>query len=141
MVYFVEAASDGFDESLKNKKPSEISKTLEKYLSDNFSKEELKNINEPKFFYEITYNKPGGLVMPIIVEYTYVDGTTKTETFPAQIWRLNDKEVSRVVASDKEIVKITVDPKEETADIDTTNNIWPPQEQKSEFDQFKSSGN
>ena len=141
MVYFVEAASDGFDESLKNKKPSEISKTLEKYLSDNFSKEELKNINEPKFFYEITYNKPGGLVMPIIVEYTYVDGTTKTETFPAQIWRLNDKEVSRVVASDKEIIKITVDPKEETADIDTTNNIWPPQEQKSEFDQFKSSGN
>ena len=141
MVYFVEAASDGFDESLKNKKPSEISKTLEKYLSDNFSKEELKNINEPKFFYEITYNKPGGLVMPIIVEYTYVDGTTKTETFPAQIWRLNDKEVRRVVASDKEIIKITVDPKEETADIDTTNNIWPPQEQKSEFDQFKSSGN
>jgi hypothetical protein len=38
-------------------------------------------------------------------------------------------------------VKITVDPKEETADIDTTNNVWPPQEQKSEFDQFKSSGN
>jgi hypothetical protein len=141
MVYFVEASADGFDASLKNKKPSEISKTLEKYLSDNFSKEDLKAINEPKFFYEITYNKPGGLVMPIIVEYTYVDGTTKTETFPAQIWRLNDKEVSRVVASDKEIVKITVDPKEETADIDTTNNVWPPQEQKSEFDQFKSSGN
>lgn len=141
MVYFVEASLDGFDASIKNKKPSEISKTLEKYLSDNFSKEKLKNINEPKFFYEITYNKPGGLVMPIIVEYTYVDGTTKTETFPAQIWRLNDKEVKRTVASDKEIIKITVDPKEETADIDTTNNIWPSQEQKSEFEQFKSSGN
>ncbi|TPV35684.1 M1 family metallopeptidase [Paucihalobacter ruber] len=141
MVYFVEASADGFDASLKNKKPSEISKTLEKYLKDNFTKDELKAINEPKFFYEITFNKPGGLVMPIIVEYTYDDGSTKTETFPAQIWRLNDKEVRRVVASNKEIVKITLDPKEETADIDTTNNIWPPQEQKSEFEQFKGSGN
>lgn len=141
MVYFVEESSENFDGSSKNKKPSEHSKSLEKYMKDNFTKDELKVIKEPKYFYEITYNKPGGLVMPIIVEYTFEDGSTKTETFPAQIWRLNDKEVHRVVASDKEIVKITIDPKEETADIDTTNNTWPRQEQKSEFDQFKGSGN
>jgi hypothetical protein len=141
MVYFVESTSEGFEASLKNKKPSETAKPLEKYLKENFTKAELNSMVEPKFFYEITYNKPGGLVMPIIVEYTYEDGSTKTETFPAQIWRLNDKEVRRVVASEKEIVKIVVDPKEETADIDTANNVWPPQEQKSEFDQFKGSGN
>ena len=75
--------------------------------------------------------------MPIIVEYTYADGTTKTEKYPAQIWRLNDKEVSKAVASDKEIVKITVDPNLETADVDTSNNSWPKEIKQSEFEKFK----
>ena len=75
--------------------------------------------------------------MPIIVEYSYADGTSKTETFPAQIWRLNDNEVSRSVASEKEIVSIVIDPKLETADVDTSNNSWPREVQSSEFEQFK----
>ena len=104
---------------------------------DNFSPAEQKQLKEPKYFYNVTFEKPGGLVMPIIVEYTYVDGTSKTETYPAQIWRLNDKEVSKAVASEKEIIKITVDPKLETADVDTSNNTWPRDEQTSEFDNFK----
>ena len=33
----------------------------------------------PSFFYEIVFEKPGGLVMPIIVEYTYADGSKKRE--------------------------------------------------------------
>ena len=94
-------------------------------------------MEQPKYFYEVTYDKPGGLVMPIIVEFTYADGTSKTEKYPAQIWRLNDKEVSRVIGSTKEIVKITVDPKLETADVDTSNNSWPREVQQSEFDAFK----
>ena len=73
----------------------------------------------------------------IIVEYTYADGTKKRETFPAQIWRLNDKQVSRAVASQKEIVAITVDPDLETADVDTSNNSWPKEVKESEFNQFK----
>ena len=108
------------------------------YLSSNFSEEELENIKEPKYFYNVTFEKPGGLVMPIIVEYTYDDGTTKTETYPAEIWRFNDKEVSKAVASDKEIVSIKVDPNLETADVDTSNNSWPREIKQSKFDQFKS---
>jgi len=75
--------------------------------------------------------------MPLIVSYTYADGTTEDVTYPAEIWRKNDSEVKRVVSSDKEIVGIVVDPKAETADIDTTNNSWPKEEIKSEFDDFK----
>jgi hypothetical protein len=105
---------------------------------DNFTLEERNNIKQPKFFYNVTFEKPGGLVMPIIVEYTYKDGTTKTETYPAQIWRLNDNEISKSVASDKEIVKITVDPNLETADVDTSNNAWPKEIVQSKFDEFKS---
>jgi len=75
--------------------------------------------------------------MPIIVEYTYADGTKLKETYPAEIWRLNDNEVSKTIASEKEIVSIIVDPDLETADIDTSNNSWPKEIKQSDFDQFK----
>ncbi|WP_435133729.1 M1 family metallopeptidase [Formosa sp. A9] len=137
LVYMVEEGSEEFKESLKSGNAIENSPTLKEYMMDNFTPEERKTLKEPKYFYNVTFEKPGGLVMPIIVEYKFADGTTKTETYPAQIWRLNDKEVSKSVASDKEIVSITVDPKMETADIDTSNNSWPREVQKSEFDTFK----
>ncbi|WP_191860472.1 M1 family metallopeptidase [Hanstruepera ponticola] len=137
LVYMVEEGSDEYKESMKNGTLLENSPTLNEYVMDNFTEEERKNIKQPKYFYNVTFEKPGGLVMPIIVEYTYADGTSKTEKYPAQIWRLNDKEVSKAVASDKEIVKITLDPNLETADIDTSNNSWPKEVKQSQFDQFK----
>lgn len=75
--------------------------------------------------------------MPIIVEYKYADGTSEIQKYPAEIWRFNDKEVSKAIATDKEIVSIIVDPNEETADIDTSNNSWPRKAEQSRFDQFK----
>ncbi|WP_028290587.1 M1 family metallopeptidase [uncultured Olleya sp.] len=137
LVYFVEEGSEDFNANLKGKSALENSATLNEYIMDNFTPAERANIKEPKFFYNVTFEKPGGLVMPIIVEYTYADGTSKTETYPAQIWRLNDKEVSKTLATEKEIVSITVDPKLETADVDTSNNSWPREMKASEFDNFK----
>ena len=138
LVYYIEEGSDEFSEDMKNSKDLQNDiPTLKEYLMDNFTPQERAKMEQPKYFYEVTYDKPGGLVMPIIVEFTYADGTSKTEKYPAQIWRLNDKEVSRVIGSTKEIVKITVDPKLETADVDTSNNSWPREVQQSEFDAFK----
>ena len=108
LVYMVEEGSDEFKETMRNGTVLEKAPSLKEYLMDNFTEEERKNIKEPKYFYNIVFNKPGGLVMPIIVEYAYADGTKKIEKYPAQIWRLNDTEISKAVASDKEIVKITV---------------------------------
>ena len=137
LVYLVEEGSDEFKDTMKEGSLLENSPTLNEYLMDNFTAEERENIKQPKYFYNITFEKPGGLVMPIIVEYTYADGTKKKETYPAQIWRLNDKEVSRAVASEKEIVSITVDPDLETADVDTSNNSWPKEIKQSDFEKFK----
>ena len=101
------------------------------------SEEEKNSLKEaPNFFYEVTFEKPGGLVMPIIVELEYVDGTKERQIFPAQIWRYNDKEVSRVFKTSQEIKKITIDPDLETADIDTSNNSWPKKD-NSKFNKFK----
>ena len=75
--------------------------------------------------------------MPIIVEFTYADGTKEKQTYPAQIWRYNDKEVNKAIASEKEIVSIKLDPDLETADVDTSNNAWPKEEKESAFNKFK----
>ncbi len=137
LVYLASEEGENFDENLKGKKPSENSKFLNEFLMDNMTAAERAQVKEPKYFYEITYDKPGGIPMPLIVEYTYADGTTKNITYPAEIWRKNDKEVKLVLSSTKELTGILVDPKQETADIDTTNNSWPKKEQKSNFDEFK----
>ena len=138
MVYFVEEGSDEYNLTMKNSDPLENSTPLKEYLMDNFTEAEREKITTPKYFYNITFEKPGGLVMPIIVEYTYADGSKDRVTYPAQIWRLNDKEVSKALATQKEIVSIKIDPYLETADIDTSNNAWPKEIKQSKFDQFKS---
>ncbi|MEZ7993136.1 MAG: M1 family metallopeptidase [Flavobacteriaceae bacterium] len=99
-------------------------------------KEESATKANKKFFYEITFDKPGGLVMPIIVEFTYKDGTKARKTYPAQIWRYNDTEITKVINSNKEISNITIDPDLETADVDTSNNNWP-KKKDSKFSKFK----
>lgn len=134
MVYMIEDGSPDYKPGLN--KPFKIAdfKALDDYVNANFTPAERAKLNEPKYFYQVTFDKPGGLVMPIIVELTYEDGTTETHTFPAQIWRMNDKEASRTFATKKAVTKIQLDPKLETADIDTTNNTWPKEEVKSKFD-------
>ncbi len=137
LVYLAEEGSEDYDQSLKGKSPSESSKTLKEFMMDNMTAAERSAVKEPKYFYQITYDKPGGIPMPLIVEYTYADGSKKNITYPPEIWRKNDKEVSIVLSSEKELTGVIVDPKAETADIDTTNNSWPRKEQKSDFDKMK----
>ena len=137
LVYLAEEGSEDYNDALKGKKPSDVAPTLKEFMLDNLTAEERAQVKEPKFFYEVTFDKPGGIPMPLIVEYTYADGTTESVTYPAEIWRKNDAEVKRVLSSEKELVGIVIDPKLETADIDTTNNSWPIKDEKSDFDQFK----
>ena len=137
LVYLAEEGSEDYSDDLKGKLPSETSQTLKEFMMDTMTADERSQVEEPKFFYQVTFDKPGGIPMPLIVEYTYADGTKENVTYPPEIWRKNDAEVSRVISSDKELVGIVVDPKLETADIDTTNNSWPIKDEKSDFDQFK----
>ena len=75
--------------------------------------------------------------MPIIVHFSYTDGTSEIKIYPAQIWRYNDKEITKVFSARKELSKITIDPYQETADVDQSNNSWP-KEKKNKFEKFKS---
>jgi aminopeptidase N len=109
-------------------------KTLEDYLDSNFTKQEIAALNNPNYFYQVTFDKPGELVMPLIVDLVMADGTVEKHRFPAQIWQMNDNQVTRTFATEKQIVKIIVDAALETADIDVTNNTWPKENIPSKFD-------
>ncbi len=136
LVYLVEEGSEDFEENMRTATLDDVS-TLKEYIMDNIPEDERANLKKPKYFYEVTFEKPGGIPMPIIAEYTYSDGSTERITYPPQIWRKNDDAVGKVIASEKEITKIVVDPDEETADIDTSNNSWPRRKKLGEFDTFK----
>ncbi len=137
LVYVVEEGGEGYSEDMKSKSVLENAPKLNEFLMDNFTAEERAKMKSPKFFYEITFDKPGGLVMPLIVEYTYADGTTNMVTYPVQAWRKNDAEISKAIASDKEITKVVVDPNLETADVNLDNNTWPQEAKDSKFEEFK----
>lgn len=75
--------------------------------------------------------------MPVIIEWHYKDGTKEIERIPAEIWRTNEQTVTKVFVKEKEVVRVVIDPKKETADVNETDNVFPRQSQPSRFDQFK----
>ena len=94
------------------------------YLSK-LSDEERDQIPAGTHFYELTVENDGGLVMPVIIEWTYTDGTTEVDKLPAEIWRFNDERVTKVFMKDKEVSAIALDPFLEIADIDRSDNYYP----------------
>lgn len=95
-----------------------------------------------KNIYEVKLSNIGGLVMPVILEWTFKDGTKEVERIPAEIWRSNESRVSKVFLKDKEVVKVVLDPLLETSDVNTFNNVFPKlAEGSSRFDEFKKKSN
>ncbi len=90
-----------------------------------------------KNIYELSFTNKGGLVMPIIVEFTYKDGTKEIEYIPAQVWRKNENNVVKTFVKNKEVASIQLDPFRETADIDESNNKWNQTAAPSKFQLFK----
>ncbi|GAA4963426.1 M1 family metallopeptidase [Algibacter aquimarinus] len=134
LVYFAEAEEG---EVIENEKSASDFKFLNDYIETLPEEFKSRAKEAPKYFYEVTFEKPGGLVMPIILELTYEDGTKERKTYPAQIWRYNENEVKKVFRTQKAITSIVVDPDLETADVDTSNNTWPKKVKENKFDQFK----
>ena len=74
---------------------------------------------------------------PVILEFTYEDNSKEIVRIPAEIWRKNETEVTKVFAREKVVTKITFDPFNELADTEVTNNVFPKSESKSKFQEFK----
>ncbi|MBB6112190.1 hypothetical protein SAMN05421821_117155 [Mucilaginibacter lappiensis] len=98
---------------------------------------EKKLYDSKNYFYEVSFSNKGGLVTPLIIEWTYADGTKEVEKISAYIWRKNENKITKVFAKTKEVKGIKLDPYRETADIDESNNSWPREYQPSRFELFK----
>ena len=103
------------------------------------SEKERAVLNDDLNYYQINFSNKGGLVMPVIMEFTYVDGTTEVVRIPVEIWKMGNDNVSKVFAREKEITTITLDPFLETADTDTSNNHFPPKNEETKFELYERS--
>lgn len=105
--------------------------------TDTITRAEKETLAANNFYYEIVFSNKGGLVMPIIVEWTFKDGTKEINRIPVQVWRQNENRVVKAFHKNKEVVSVRLDPMRETADIDENNNKWPAVESVSNLQLFK----
>ena len=112
---------------------------FEKFLKG-LSDEEKELLATRANFYVVDLVNVGGLVMPVILELEFEDGTTEEVRIPAEIWRQDAEKVSKLLLTEKEVASITLDPHLETADIDLENNHWPPRAVPTRFELYKSEG-
>jgi hypothetical protein len=92
---------------------------------------------QSKFVYELNFTNKGGLVMPLIIQWNYKDGSTEVDRINAYVWRKNEKNVVKTFAKTKEVASIVLDPFKETADIDEKNNTWNVKDAPTKFDVFQ----
>lgn len=102
-------------------------------VDDNAIRQKLADKN----IYQIKFKNVGGLVTPLVIEWTYKDGSKEIERIPAEIWRINETEVTKVFIKDKEVINIVLDPNFELADVEMRNNVFPKKTTPSKFDQFR----
>lgn len=126
--------SDDYDPS---KVEESARKAYQKYL-DGLDDEQHALLRRSTNFYVVRFRNVGGLVMPIIIRVHYDDSTSEMMTFPVQIWRHDSSKASRLIITDKEITRIEIDPKRQTADTEVSNNHWPPRLVPSRFKLYKS---
>jgi hypothetical protein len=111
-------------------------KEYEEFVSKTDPKD-LEILNSNRQFYEIKFSNNGGLVMPLILEFTFIDDTKEVKRIPAEIWRMYEDKVSKVFIFEKELKSVRLDPFLETADTDLDNNSWPKEVQPSRYQLFK----
>jgi hypothetical protein len=106
-------------------------------LQSKLTPEQKKILESKKQFYELSFTNKGGLVTPLIIQATFADGTTKLINIPAEIWRMDDVTVTKVLIFDQPVVSFQLDPFLETADCDVSNNSFPSISKPTRFQLFQ----
>jgi hypothetical protein len=101
------------------------------------NEEEKKLLKANKKYYQVTVENVGGLIMPLVFEFQFADGTKREVRIPAEIWKQNEATVTKVFAMDQDVTSITLDPLLETADVNLSNNNWPEKVVPTRFELFK----
>jgi hypothetical protein len=94
-------------------------------------------LNAGKYYNQLEIESKGGIPMPVIFQFTYEDGTKETFRIPAEIWRFGDAVIKKVVPTEKKVVNVILDPFLEIADVNTSDNFYPPKQEVDRFDVFR----
>jgi len=134
------SASKGASDFSNGPQPFSLTNTPESLNGEFRSREDDNAIRaklEGKNIYQLKFKNVGGLVTPLVIEWTYVDGSKEIERIPAEVWRENEVEVTKIFIKNKEVVNIVLDPNFELADVELSNNVFPKRSSGSKFDQFR----
>ena len=101
------------------------------------SKEDQALLDANYHFYEVNFKNIGGLLMPLIIRVKFIDDSEEIIRIPAEIWRKDEVNVSKVFHFTKEVSSMRLDPYLETADTDLGNNSWPSVDVPTRFELFK----
>lgn len=112
-------------------------KKFEDHLKE-LKADEKKLLETQNYFYLIDLKNLGGLVMPVILKLTFEDDSSEMLRIPAEIWRLNNQSVSKLILTEKPLKSLKLDPHRETADTQLSNNEFPRTISKSYFQLEKS---
>jgi hypothetical protein len=125
--------SSGPEEFTLVNTPEQLYGEFKSRVDDNAIRQKLAGKN----IYQLKFKNNGGLVTPLVIEWTYKDGSKEIERIPAEVWRINESEITKVFVKDKEVVNIVMDPNAELADVDVSNNSFPKKSTESKVDQLK----
>ena len=106
-------------------------------LKGDLDDDKIKLLNAGYFFYELSFENVGGLVMPLIIKVSYMDQTSEIIRIPAEVWRAKEYNISKVFILEKEVESFQLDPFLETADTDLQNNSWPRKVIPSRYELFQ----
>jgi hypothetical protein len=113
--------------------PDQLYGEFKSRVDDNGVRQKLAGKN----IYQLKFKNVGGLVTPLVIEWTFKDGSKEIERIPAEVWRVNETEITKVFVKEKEATNILLDPNFELADVEMNNNAFPKKAGPSKFDQFK----
>lgn len=82
-------------------------------------------LEEDAFVYFVDFKNMGGLPTPLPISITNADGSEDFMMIPAEIWRRNNKAVTKLLIREQAIESIELDPYHETADAVYANNSFP----------------
>ncbi|MCP1339106.1 M1 family metallopeptidase [Idiomarina sp. M1R2S28] len=106
-------------------------------LIEGLNEEQREMLKNGSNFYVLDFANKGGLVMPILLDLQFEDGSKEHVRIPAEVWRRSPEKVSKLLIRDKTLTQVVVDPNWETADVDTSNNYWPARAVPSRIELFK----
>ena len=135
--YYYDASKDDYLIQQRNQ-----ANTSEIRIRNRFDKlapltDEERSLIDGNYYYQLHLSNKGGCVMPVIIGWEFEDGSSEVDYISAYVWRKNEFNIRKAFVKRKKVVKITLDPMKETADIDTSNNEWPKANEISRFEVFK----